>query len=110
VIEAAETSTPILYIWLHGDPRVSEPDTEIEDLPGVSDLELLAQAIAAGRLGRFVPSRVATSPHRSPGPTGFRSVDVSRLMRDYQIPHRRCYEVLLDQITPEPVDGHEPSP
>ena len=71
---------------------------QIEDVPGVSDLELLARAIADGRLGRFLPSRVATSPHRSPGPTGFRSIDVSRLMRDHQIPHRRCYEVLLDQM------------
>lgn len=91
-------SVPALYIWLQGDPRVSEPDAQIEDVPEVSDLELLAMAIATGRLGRFVPSRVATSPHRSPGPTGFRSVDVSRLMRDHQIPHRRCYEVLLEQV------------
>ncbi len=96
--ESAEQEVPNLYIWLHGDPRVSEPDMHIEDHPGVSDLELLASAIAAGRLGRYLPSRVATSPHHSPGPTGFRSVDVSRLMRDYQIPHRRCYEVMLEQI------------
>lgn len=96
--EEQEPPAPSLYIWLHGDPQVSDPDTEIEDLPGVSDLQLLAHAIAAGRLGRYLPSRVATSPHRSPGPTGFRSVDVSRLMRDYQIPHRRCYEVVLEQI------------
>ncbi|MGA7669566.1 MAG: hypothetical protein WBW04_04045 [Nitrolancea sp.] len=98
--EDQEQAAPDLYIWLHGDPRVSEPDTQIEDLPGVSDLKLLATAIASGRLGRYLPNRVATSPHRSPGPTGFRSVDVSRLMRDYQIPHRRCYEVVLEQIAP----------
>lgn len=98
VSEPADESTPALYIWLGGDPRVSEPDTQIDDIPGVSDLELLARAIASGRLGRILPSRVSTSPHRSPGPTGFRSVDVSRLMRDHQIPHRRCYEVLLEQM------------
>lgn len=95
--DSLETAAPALYIWTQGDPRVSEPDLQIEDLPGVSDLELLATAIAAGRLGRIIPSRVGTSPHRSPGPTGFRMVDVSRLLRDHQIPHRRCYEVLLDQ-------------
>lgn len=100
--EAPDQSVPALYIWLQGDPRVSEPDTHIEDIPGVSDLELLAMAIASGRLGRFLPNRVATSPHQSPGPTGFRSVDVSRLMRDHQIPHRRCYEVLLEQIQQAP--------
>ncbi len=97
--ELRDEPVPALYIWTQGDPRVSDPDAEIEDVPGVSDLELLAMAIAQGRLGRFLPSRVATSPHRSPGPTGFRSVDVSRLMRDHQIPHRRCYEVLLEQVS-----------
>lgn len=96
--DSSEQSVPALYIWLHGDPRVSEPDTQIEDVPGESDLALLAMAIAGGRLGRILPSRIATSPHRAPGPSGFRSVDVSRLMRDHQIPHRRCYEVLLEQI------------
>ncbi len=95
--EPPDETVPALYIWLHGDPRVSEPDLQIEDIPGISDLELLATAIVQGRLGRFLPNRVATSPHLSPGPTGYRSVDVSRLMRDHQIPHRRCYEVLLEQ-------------
>jgi hypothetical protein len=97
VSEQPEPAFPALYIWTRGDPQVTEPDLQIEDEPGVSDLELLARAIAGGRLGRVIPARVATSPHRAPGPTGFRSVDVSRLLRDHQIPHRRCYEVLLNQ-------------
>jgi len=94
--EATEENAPALYIWLGSDAISSKPDAQIEDLPGVSDLVLLATAIANGRLGRFLPTRVAISPHETPNPSGFRSVDVARLLREYHIPHQRCYELLLD--------------
>ena len=83
-----------LFIWLGTDPQAAPPDTEIEDLPGVSDLQLLGEALATGRFGTIIPAKIALSPHRSPNATGFRSVDVARLLRDFQIPHRRCYQLL----------------
>ena len=101
--DPTENGAPALYVWLGSDPVSSEPDIQIEDLPGVSDLVLLATAIASGRLGRFLPTRVATSPHLTPGPSNFRSVDVARLLREYHIPHQRCYELLLEE-QPEPVE------
>ena len=94
--EPSEETAPALYVWLGSDPVSSNPDTQIEDLPGVSDLVLLATAIASGRLGRFLPARVATSSHPTPNPSNFRSVDVARLLREYHIPHQRCYELLLE--------------
>ena len=96
-VEPTENVAPALYIWLGSDPISHEPDAHIEDLPGVSDLVLLATAIASGRLGRFLPTRIATSPHQTPDPSGFRSVDVARLLREYHIPHQRCYELLLEE-------------
>ena len=95
--ELTEDAAPALYVWLGSDPISNEPDAQIEDLPGVSDLVLLATAIASGRLGRFLPTRIATSPHQTPDPSGFRSVDVARLLREYHIPHQRCYELLLEE-------------
>ena len=86
---------PPLYVWLGTEPLAAPPDTEIEDVPGVSDLQLLGEALLAGRLGTVVPAKIAVSAHREPGPTGYRAVDVSRLLRDFKIPHRRCYELLL---------------
>jgi hypothetical protein len=94
VIGSASGLTPLLYIWFSGDPHSGEPDAAIEDTPGVSDLVLVAHAAAEGRLGRYLPPKLAISPHREPGPTGFRAIDVSRLLREYQIPHRRRYEIL----------------
>lgn len=99
--EPSDEPAPALYVWLGSDPVSSVPDTQIDDLPGVSDLVLLATAIAGGRLGRYLPTRVATSPHRTPSPSSFRSVDVARLLREYHIPHQRCYELLLDDVQPE---------
>ncbi|HET7035500.1 MAG TPA: hypothetical protein VFI42_07460 [Thermomicrobiaceae bacterium] len=83
-----------LYIWLGTDPLGAPPDTEIEDIPGVSDLQLLGEALAAGHFGTIIPAKIALSTHREPNPSGYRSVDVARLLRDLQIPHRRCYELL----------------
>lgn len=95
--------TSPLYVWLGTDPLGAPPDVEIEDVPGVSDLQLLGEALATGRFGTVVPAKIALSPHRAPNPTGVRSVDVARLLRDFKIPHRRCYELLL----PEAGSGDE---
>lgn len=89
-------SAGVLYIWLGKDPISTEPDAEIEDVPGESDLALLAAAIADGRLGRHLPLRIAFSSHSTPHPPSIRSVDVARMLREYRIPHQRCYELLLD--------------
>lgn len=92
---------PPLYIWFSGDPHAGPPDAIIEDTPGVADIDLLAQAIIDGRLGRYLPPKLAYSPHREPNPSGTRALDVPRLLREYQIPHRRRYELLnLDDPNP----------
>lgn len=83
-----------LYIWLDGDPVATPPDTAIEDVPGVSDLTLVAEAIAAGRLGRYLPAKLSISPHERPSFSGYRRIDVGKLLRDRQIPHRQRFEVL----------------
>lgn len=86
---------PPLYVWLDSDPRVEPPDTEIEDVPGVPDLELLVAAILEGRFGSLLPARIAISPHRTPtSPTALRRIDVGRLLRDRGIPHRQRFEIL----------------
>ncbi len=83
-----------LYIWLDSDPLVHPPDRAIEDVPGRADLDLLVEAIAAGRLGKLLPPKLAISPHRRPEtPAGYRSVDLSKLLRDYQIPYRIRFEL-----------------
>ena len=86
--------TNALYVWLGTDPLGMPPDDQIEDIPGVSDLQLLGEALAAGRFGSVVPAKIAIATHREPNPTSVRSVDVARLLRDFQIPHRRCYQLL----------------
>lgn len=85
---------PPLYVWLGNDPLATPADTTIDDPPGVSDLQLLAEAIVEGRLGQFLPIRIAISSHERPSSSGYRSVDVARLLRDHRIPHRRRIEVL----------------
>lgn len=87
----------VLYIWLGKDPISTEPDAEIDDVPGESDLALLAAAIADGRLGPHLPLRIAFSSHRTPHQPSIRSVDVARMLREYRIPHQRCYELLLNR-------------
>ncbi len=82
-----------LYIWLDADPLVQPPDVAIEDIPGVSDLQLLARAIVEGRLGRLLPPKIAISTHEHPNFNGYRSIDVARLLQDYQIAHRRRFEI-----------------
>lgn len=83
-----------LYIWIEGDPLAHPPDRAIEDVPGRADLDLLAEAIASGRLGASLPPKLAISPHRRPEtPAGYRSVDVAKLLRDYRIPYRVRFEL-----------------
>jgi hypothetical protein len=93
----SEGSYPPLFVWLGTEPLAAPPDTEIEDVPGVSDLQLLGEALLAGRFGLVVPAKMAVSAHREPGSSGYKSVDVARLLRDFKIPHRRCYELVLSQ-------------
>ncbi len=86
-----------LYIWLDRNPFSGPPDLWIEDITGHSDLDLLAQAIRAGRLGRYLPVRLALSPHPDPKfPSGYRSVNVANLLRHYRIPYRTRLELVLD--------------
>jgi len=62
---------------------------------GRADLDLLAEAIRSGRLGRYLPTRLALSPHEQPRlPTGYRRVNVLNLLRQYRIPYRTRLEVL----------------
>jgi hypothetical protein len=83
-----------LYIWLDGDPLAHPPDRMIDDVPGRADLDLLAEAIAVGRLGRLLPPKLAISPHRRPETRGgYRSVDLTKLLRDYRIPYRVRFEL-----------------
>lgn len=89
-----ERDVPPLYVWLDADPQVDEPDTAIEDVPGVPDLDLVLTAILEGRLGRYLPGRIAISPHRRPTGTAFRRIDVGRLLREHGIPHRQRFELL----------------
>ena len=83
-----------LYIWLDGDPAATPADVTIEDVPDVSDLDLVAAAIAEGRLGRYLPVTLHFSDHPSPNPRRVRAVDTARLLRERHIRHRRRYEVI----------------
>lgn len=90
----AGPTTGKLHIWLEGDPGVTPADVTIDDVPGVSDLDLLAEAIAAGRLGRYLPVTLHISDHPTPTPNRVRAVDTARLLRAHHIRHRRRYEVV----------------
>jgi len=84
-----------LYVWLDDDPQSGAPQVIIEDVPGVSDLDLIADAIVTGRLGRYLPVTLAFADHQTPVARRVRSVDVAKLLRDRHIRHRRRYEVIL---------------
>ncbi len=86
-------SEDLLYIWLDADPLVQPPDVVIEDIPGVSDIQLVARAIAEGRLGRLLPPKIAISTHERPNFNGYRNIDVARLLQEYQIVNRRRFEI-----------------
>ncbi len=83
-----------LYIWLDGQAGNAEPDAIVEDVPGVSDLELVAEAVLSGHLGRYLPATIHFATHPDPNPGKVRSIDTARLLRDRSVPHRRRYEIL----------------
>lgn len=85
-----------LFIWLDGEPGISDPDFAIDDVPGESDLQLLVQAISAGELGTILPVTLQMAQQPDPHVRKVRSIDVARLLRAHNIRHRRRYEVLLD--------------
>lgn len=91
---AMEQPEERLYIWLDGQAGSAEPDAAIEDVPGVSDLELVAEAALSGHLGRYLPATIYFATHAEPNPGKVRSIDTARLLRDRAIPHRRRYEIL----------------
>ncbi len=97
---SAATGERKLYIWLDRDPFSGPPDLSIEDIPGRADLDLLAEAIRAGRLGRYLPTRMAISPHGQPrSATAFRSINVPNLLRQYRIPYRTRLELTSEETT-----------
>ena len=96
-------SEATLYIWLGSEPDITEPDVGITDVPGERDLDLIADAVRDGQLGHFLPVRISYSVRQSPGQGQWKSIDTARFLRDYQIRHRRRYEVMLD--TEPPSDG-----
>ena len=83
-----------LYIWLEGEPGVSEPDVSIPDVAGVNDNDQIADAIRRGDLGRYLPVTIHFADYPNPSPKRVRSLDTARLLRDRQIRHRRRYEVI----------------
>jgi len=93
-----------IYIWLEHPPDVAEADVTIEDVPGVNDLDQLADAIREGRLGRFLPVTLHFADHPRPSAKRVRAVDVVRLLRDRHIRHRRRYEVIFGVSEDEPTD------
>ena len=92
-----------LYIWLEGEPDVSPPNVEIPDVPGERDLDLLAAAVVAGKLGVILPVRISYAEQEEPRSGQWKSIDTARFLRDYSIRHRRRYEVLLDSLSDDPV-------
>lgn len=96
---SAKSTERKLYIWLDGDPFSGPPDLAIDDIPGRADLDLLAEAIRAGRLGRYLATQLAISPHQQPKlPSSVRHIHVANLLRQYRIPYRSRLEVLLDSL------------
>lgn len=87
-----------LYLWLEHDPLSGPPDTSIEDVPGVADIELLTQAILDGRLGRLLPAKLWMSDYEQPAPNRIRPINVGKLLRDRSIPHRQRFE--LTEVEP----------
>lgn len=88
----------LIYVWLEHDPMAAEADATIPDVPGVNDLDQVADAIRAGRLGRYLPVTLHFSDLPRPGARRVRAVDVARLLRDRHIRHRRRYEVMVGPL------------
>lgn len=89
------TDDALLYIWLDTDPNSSEADVTIPDTPGVSDLDLVAEAMLRGDLGRYLPTTLQIATNPQPLPAKVRSVDTARLLRDRGVPHLRRYEIII---------------
>lgn len=87
----------LLYVWLDTNPETSDAEATIVDVPGVSDLDLVAEALLSGHLGRYLPATIQFATHAQPLPDKVRSVDTARLLRDRAIPHRRRYEIILPE-------------
>ncbi|HEX2281910.1 MAG TPA: hypothetical protein VHG52_09125 [Thermomicrobiales bacterium] len=92
---ADTTPQGLIYIWLDNNPDSHEADVTIDDVPGVSDLDLIAEAMMAGGLGRYLPTTIQFATHPEPQGNKVRSVDTARLLRDRAIPHVRRYEITL---------------
>ena len=90
------TATPRLYIWTDGEPSATPADADIPDEPGINDLDQLADAIRAGRLGRYLPVTLKFAEHADPHPNKVRAIDVAKLLRERHIRHRRRYEVFVE--------------
>ena len=105
-----------LYIWLDGDPGVTPADATIPDLPGVNDNDQVADAIARGDLGRYLPVTLRFADHPTPTPKRVRSIDTARLLRERHIRHRRRYEITFgpsdapDGPTDDPGDTGDAGP
>jgi hypothetical protein len=84
-----------LFIWLDSNPSGELANVTIQDTPGVSDLDLIAAAVADGRLGRYLPVTILFATHPEPLPNKVRSIDTARLLRERTIPHLRRYEIVL---------------
>jgi hypothetical protein len=89
-------STPQIHIWLDGEPGLIPAAATIDDIPGESDIDLIARAIVEGRLGRYLPSRMKYATRPQPRSNQVRSLDTARLLSTYRIRHRRRYEVFPD--------------
>ncbi|MBA2453473.1 MAG: hypothetical protein H0V47_09900 [Chloroflexia bacterium] len=83
-----------LFIWLDSNPEGELANVTIDDTPGVSDLDLIAEAVLDGRLGRYLPVTIRFATHPEPIPRNVRSIDTARLLRDRTIPHLRRYEIV----------------
>lgn len=99
-----------LYIWFDRDPYSGPPDLAIDDVPGRADLDLLAEAIRDGRLGKLLPTRLVISPHELPRlSSAYRTVNVPNLLRQYRIPYRTRLELLIAEPA-EPSSRDDESP
>lgn len=95
----------VIYVWLEHDPAAAEADTTIPDVPGVNDLDQIADAIRDGCLGRYLPVTLHFADHPRPSAKRVRAVDVARLLRDRHIRHRRRYEVMFGAIDDAATEG-----
>ncbi len=101
-----QTGEGLIYVWLEHDPAAAEADATIPDVPGVNDLDQVADAIRDGRLGRYLPVTLHFADHPRPTARRVRAVDVARLLRDRHIRHRRRYEVMIGVIGDD-ADGRD---